>query len=104
MAYHWTDRKAAAEARMRHRIGVTPKSEVRAAKAQYRIDQDEERAVLDKLENLKPERNPAAKKFKGKTVIKPKVRKSKQKVVKSEANKKAEGKKDTFEHDFYSEE
>jgi hypothetical protein len=49
----YQSRKEAAEARLRHRIGVTPKSEVRAMRAQYRIDNELDRAKSDEIEKLK---------------------------------------------------
>ena len=62
MAYHWTDRRRAALARMRHHRGVTPKSEVRAGMVQYRNDQAEERAELDKAGAIKAKQEKPKKK------------------------------------------
>ena len=100
MAYHWTDRKKAAEARMKYHRGVTPKEEARAAQVQFRNDQAEEQALLDKLENLeskmKPEKKPKVEKPDKKTVVKPKK--------KAKVEKKDPPKFGKHGHDFNSEE
>ena len=97
----YTDRRKAAEARMKFRRGVTPRDEVRAGMVQYRNDQAEERAVLDKMENLKPEKKLTVEKSKGKTVIKKKPQPVEKPKAKKTPVAKEPQKKGDFSKDFY---
>ena len=101
MAYHWTDRRRAALARMRHHRGVTPKSEIRAGMVQYRNDQAE-RGELDKADALKAKQEVMKEKSKKKQApVKPDkkvAKKSKPKVTREKVKDAPD-----FEHDFNSE-
>ena len=99
----YTDRRKAAEARMKFRRGVTPRDEVRAGMVQYRNDQAEERAELDKADALKAKQEKKVVKEKPKKKQAPV--KSGKKVAKKSKPKIREKVKDApdFEHDFNSE-